>query len=70
MDNCMHCLSFHHDWTKYDALTHTWIKEYNNNGLFLDTKQPFPCIHCKPKQHISIDIWDGLKQYYKLRGIK
>lgn len=70
MDNCTHCLSFHHNWTKYDALTHTWLKQYQENGLFLDTIQLLPCIHCKPKQRITNDVWKGLDEYYKQRGIK
>ena len=72
MDSCMHCLSFHHNWTKYDALTNMWIKLYNENGLFLNIEntKKLPCMYCKPRQHISPDIWNGTKNYYKLRGIK
>lgn len=66
----MHCLYFHHDWTKYDALVRTYIKQYGENGLFLDTKQVCQCIYCKPRQKITNDIWKGLSEYYNKRGIK
>lgn len=69
-NNCMHCLVFHQDWTRYDALIRTWIKIKQENGLFLQCYEPCQCVHCLPKQKIPPQPYSGIKEYFKKRGMK
>lgn len=66
---CMHCIYIHQDWTWADATIRTVVKDWQQDGLFIDAEFRM-CHACMPKRRLPVEPWAGLKAYYRSRGIK